>query len=62
MEPKDASIKAETDKLIEAIQELNKSLESTNILLRDIKNVVEDIDRKSENKNYRSSRYLGPCG
>lgn len=60
MIPKDASIKAETDKLIEEIQELNKNLVTTNILLRDIKNVVDNIDRKAENKNYRRSP--GPCG
>lgn len=60
MKPKDASIKAETDKVIKALKELNKSLVAVNILLSDIKNTVEDINRKTENKNYK--RNWGPCG
>lgn len=52
----------ELGELVKAIERLNDTLIESKEILSKMQSVWEDINRKTENKNYRSSRYLGPCG
>ena len=53
--------KIELGELVKAIDRLNDTLIESKEILCKMQSVWEDINRKTENKNYRP-RYLGPCG
>ena len=54
------SKRMELDELIKAIDRLNDGLIKSNEIFSKMQSVLEDINRKTENRNFKRS--WGPCG